>query len=160
MQGARTQWPHRRRPPRSKENLFWQSIVNSTNPAMFEAYLAQFPNGVFRALAEARLAELRAPADNVPGGAVSRRADAAGSPATGFRSTGGRDAPRRPGEGDGSGITTPSESSAQILKRSTKVINSTVLSFVVEPPAATLNNVRYARFRRLISTLAMTTECQ
>ena len=78
--------------------MFWQSIVNSTNPAMFEAYLAQFPNGVFRALAEARLAELRAPADNVPGGAVSRRADAAGSPATGFRSTGGRDAPRRPGE--------------------------------------------------------------
>ena len=81
-----------------QENLFWQSVMNSTNPAMFEAYLAQFPNGVFRALAEARLAELRAPADNVPGGAVSRRADAAGSPATGFRSTGGRDAPRRPGE--------------------------------------------------------------
>ena len=81
-----------------QENLFWQSVMNSTNPAMFEAYLAQFPSGVFRALAEARLAELRAPADNVPGGAVSRRADAAGSPATGFRSTGGRDAPRRPGE--------------------------------------------------------------
>ena len=81
-----------------QETVFWQSIVNSTNPAMFEAYLAQFPNGVFRALAEARLAELRAPADNVPGGAVSRRADAAGSPATGFRSTGGRDAPRRPGD--------------------------------------------------------------
>ncbi len=81
-----------------QENLFWQSVMNSTNPAMFEAYLAQFPTGVFRALAEARLAELRAPADNVPGGAVSRRADAAGSPASGFRSTGGRDAPRRPGE--------------------------------------------------------------
>ena len=81
-----------------QETVFWQSIVNSTNPAMFEAYLAQFPNGVFRALAEARLAELRAGADNVPGGAVSRRADADGSPATGFRSTGGRDAPRRPGD--------------------------------------------------------------
>ena len=81
-----------------QETVFWQSVMNSTNPAMFEAYLAQFPNGVFRALAEARLAELRAPADNVPGGAASRRADAAGSPATGFRSTGGRDAPRRPGE--------------------------------------------------------------
>ena len=81
-----------------QETVFWQSIVNSTNPAMFEAYLAQFPNGVFRALAEARLAELRAGADNVPGGAVSRRADAARSPASGFRSTGGRDAPRRPGD--------------------------------------------------------------
>ena len=27
--------------------MFWQSIMNSTNPADFEAYLAQFPNGVF-----------------------------------------------------------------------------------------------------------------
>ena len=35
-----------------QENLFWQSILNSTNPAEFEAYLAQFPNGVFRGLAE------------------------------------------------------------------------------------------------------------
>ena len=39
--------------------VFWQSIANSTNPVEFEAYLAQFPNGVFRALAEARLASLR-----------------------------------------------------------------------------------------------------
>ena len=29
-----------------QENLFWQSIMNSTNPTMFEAYLEQFPNGV------------------------------------------------------------------------------------------------------------------
>ena len=48
-----------------QENIFWQSIVDSTNPAMFEAYLAQFPNGVFRALAEVRLAELRAPGSNL-----------------------------------------------------------------------------------------------
>ena len=27
------------------EGLFWQSIVNSTNPADFEAYLEQFPDG-------------------------------------------------------------------------------------------------------------------
>ncbi len=48
-------------PPASAEleGLFWQSIMNSTNPAEFEAYLAQFPNGVFRALAQARLAALR-----------------------------------------------------------------------------------------------------
>lgn len=38
------------------EVVFWQSIANSTNPVEFEAYLAQFRNGVFRALAEARLA--------------------------------------------------------------------------------------------------------
>ena len=55
-------------PPASAEleGLFWQSIMNSTNPAEFEAYLAQFPNGVFRALAEARLAALRAPANDPP----------------------------------------------------------------------------------------------
>ena len=44
-----------------QENLFWQSIMNSANPAEFEAYLMQFPNGVFRALAQARLAALRVP---------------------------------------------------------------------------------------------------
>ena len=38
-----------------QENLFWQSIVNSTDPADFEAYLEVFPNGVFRRLAENRL---------------------------------------------------------------------------------------------------------
>ena len=54
------------RPPRQvpaataeQENLFWQSIVDSPNPAEFEAYLSQFPTGVFRALAEARLSALR-----------------------------------------------------------------------------------------------------
>ena len=35
--------------------------MNSTNPAEFEAYLAQFPNGVFNALARARLAALQSP---------------------------------------------------------------------------------------------------
>ena len=42
-----------------QENLFWQSIMNSTNPAEYEAYIEQFPNGVFRALAQIRLSELR-----------------------------------------------------------------------------------------------------
>ena len=37
------------------ENLFWQSIVNSTNPADFEDYLRQFPTGVFARLARNRL---------------------------------------------------------------------------------------------------------
>ena len=80
-----------------QESLFWQSIVNSENAADFEAYLSQFPNGVFRALAENRLAELRASADNAPGGGVSRRADTAGSPGSASRPAGGADAPRRPG---------------------------------------------------------------
>ena len=46
--------------PTELEGLFWQSIVNSTNPADFEAYLAQFPNGVFRVLAQNRLSALGA----------------------------------------------------------------------------------------------------
>ena len=43
------------------DGLFWQSIEDSTNPADFEAYLAQFPGGVFWALAENRLAAMIAP---------------------------------------------------------------------------------------------------
>jgi hypothetical protein len=42
-----------------REALFWESIKDSTNPAMFEAYLKQYPGGVFAGLARAKLAELR-----------------------------------------------------------------------------------------------------
>ena len=87
--------------------MFWQSIANSTNPVEFEAYLAQFPNGVFRALAEARLAALRSPAGNAHA-AASRPSGGVGSPVSGTRvsDTGGAafgagaagDAPRRPGD--------------------------------------------------------------
>ena len=50
----------------SQENLFWQSIMNSTTAADFEAYLRQFPNGIFRVLAQNRLAALRGPASDPP----------------------------------------------------------------------------------------------
>ena len=56
------------------ELVFWQSIANSTDPADFEAYLAQFPNGVFAALARNRLTALRRElpgAAGIPGPAVS-----------------------------------------------------------------------------------------
>ena len=96
-------------PPASAEVevVFWQSIANSTNPVEFEAYLAQFPNGVFRALAEARLAALRSPANAAPA-AVGRPAGGVGSPASGSRVSGAGgaafggaavvDAPRRAGD--------------------------------------------------------------
>ena len=42
-------------PTPEQENIFWQSIVDSTDPADFESYLQQFPNGVFRSLAQNRL---------------------------------------------------------------------------------------------------------
>lgn len=41
------------------ELLFWESIKDSSNPAVFEAYLQQFPNGVFAGLAQAKLDELK-----------------------------------------------------------------------------------------------------
>ena len=65
--------------------MFWQSIVNSTNPAVFEAYLEQFPNGVFRALAQVRLAEMREPA--------ARRSACGGRAARGWNWFTGRPAP-------------------------------------------------------------------
>ena len=82
----------------AQENLFWQSIMNSTNPAEFEAYLAQFPNGVFRALALARLAALGSAAADPPG-ASGTRAGGAGSPAVGSRVSGGRVSGTAPGSG-------------------------------------------------------------
>ena len=84
-----------------QENLFWQSVMNSTNPAEFEAYLAQFPNGVFRALAETRLAALGAPGGGTgvggPGSpAPGRPSVGASAPVSGLASAG--DLPLRPGE--------------------------------------------------------------
>ncbi|MDE0004562.1 MAG: SUMF1/EgtB/PvdO family nonheme iron enzyme [Rhodospirillaceae bacterium] len=41
-----------------QENLFWQSISDSENPADFQAYLEQFPNGVFARVARNRMTAL------------------------------------------------------------------------------------------------------
>ena len=64
------------------EDLFWQSIANSENPAEFEAYLAQFPNGVFRNLAQNRLSALQSPS-GIPARVSGRPANIDGSPAGG-----------------------------------------------------------------------------
>lgn len=42
------------------EVVFWQSIADSTDPADFRAYLAQWPEGVFAPLAHNRLSRLEA----------------------------------------------------------------------------------------------------
>ncbi len=42
-----------------REVVFWQSILSSSRPEDFEAYLDQFPSGNFAPLARNRLAELR-----------------------------------------------------------------------------------------------------
>ena len=79
------------------EVVFWQSIANSTNPVEFEAYLAQFPSGVFQALAEARLAVLRSPGGKATPAARSG-VGGAGSPlGAGTRVAAGVDARPRPG---------------------------------------------------------------
>ena len=90
------------------EGLFWQSIMNSTNPAEFEAYLRRFPNGLFSELAQARVAALRQPAGSAPaatgtrvGGAGSPGASGSrfsGAPAPAFGTAAGGDVRRRPGE--------------------------------------------------------------
>ena len=45
-----------------REALFWMSIKDSTDPAAFEAYLKQYPQGTFAALARQRLASASQPA--------------------------------------------------------------------------------------------------
>jgi hypothetical protein len=46
-------------PNRSIELAFWQSIQSSARPADFKAYLQQFPDGAFAALAKNRLSALQ-----------------------------------------------------------------------------------------------------
>ncbi|MCX7364620.1 MAG: peptidoglycan-binding domain-containing protein, partial [Alphaproteobacteria bacterium] len=50
----------------------WNAVAPSTNPAMFEAFLAQFPRGVFAPMARVRLDELKAQTS----GEARRRAEA------------------------------------------------------------------------------------
>jgi len=45
-----------------REGLFWLSIKDSTDPAAFEAYLKQYPQGTFAPLARQRLASVSQPA--------------------------------------------------------------------------------------------------
>ena len=78
----------------AQENLFWQSIMNSTNPAEYEAYLAQFPNGVFRVLAQIRLAALRDTVGDPPAAEV--RVSASSAPDS--QVTAGGEAHQQPGE--------------------------------------------------------------
>lgn len=41
------------------ELAFWDTVKNSDNPAMYDAYLEQYPEGAFAVLAKVRLAELK-----------------------------------------------------------------------------------------------------
>ncbi len=41
------------------ETLYWESIMNSTNPAVFEAYLKKYPKGEFSEIAQIKIADLK-----------------------------------------------------------------------------------------------------
>ncbi len=51
--------PTPRAPSNTAELAFWQSVQNSKRISDFEAYLTQFPKGVFAPLAQSRIAALR-----------------------------------------------------------------------------------------------------
>ena len=70
------------------ESLFWQSVMNSTNPADFEAYLQQFPNGVFRTLAQNRQAALRGAAGGSSSAPAGSRVGGTRIPTSGSRVSG------------------------------------------------------------------------
>ena len=55
-----------RRIAADKELLFWESVKDSEHAADFEAYLEQFPDGTYEALARNRLARLTGKQDKKP----------------------------------------------------------------------------------------------
>lgn len=46
-------------PAIDKEAMFWQSVQNSENVDLYEAYLSQYPTGTFAILAKVKIAELK-----------------------------------------------------------------------------------------------------
>jgi len=48
-------------PAPDRESLFWMSIKDGSDPAAFEAYLKQYPNGAFASLARQRMASVTQP---------------------------------------------------------------------------------------------------
>jgi hypothetical protein len=50
--------------PKAIELTFWETVKDSTNPEMYEAYLEKYPDGEFAILAKAKLAELNAEASS------------------------------------------------------------------------------------------------
>ncbi|WP_421839330.1 hypothetical protein [Novosphingobium sp.] len=51
------------------ELTYWQSVESGNDPALYEAYLAQYPNGTFAAVARVKLVKLRPLAASAPASA-------------------------------------------------------------------------------------------
>jgi adenylate cyclase len=54
--------------PKAIELAFWETVKDSTNAEMYEAYVEKYPEGEFVRLAEAKLAELSRSAKGTPSG--------------------------------------------------------------------------------------------
>ena len=72
--------PAQAAPAVDKELIFWDAIKNSENPGEYEAYLAQYPNGTFSALAKARVASLKAKQEPAQAPAPAQQQVAAATP--------------------------------------------------------------------------------
>jgi hypothetical protein len=52
-------------PSKDEDMLFWQSVRNSDDPALFDAYLKTFPNGIFALIAKRKIETLKQKKGNV-----------------------------------------------------------------------------------------------
>src|SRR5260370_32534711 len=67
--------------PSAAELLFWETIRSSTNPADFEEYLKQYPNGKFTGLARIR-AQAKPAAQTAPSSPSAASAPQTAAPPT------------------------------------------------------------------------------
>ena len=65
-----------------KEALYWRSIKDSNNPAFYQAYLDQFPTGVFAGLARAKMAAITPPPPVAPAPSIRSTPSPSLSPPT------------------------------------------------------------------------------
>ena len=63
--------------PEAMEYAAWMAIASTNDPAVLEAFLKRFPNGVYADIARAKIAELRGKAERETREAEARRAAAA-----------------------------------------------------------------------------------
>jgi len=84
--------------PEQFELAFWNSVRDSTHAGDYEAYLKAYPKGRFAALAQARIARLRAPAGAAAAGTAAGTAarPAAGPAAAGTAPARAKAAPTKP----------------------------------------------------------------
>ena len=56
---------HQSTPSKDEDMLFWQSVSDSNDPALFDAYLKTFPNGIFAPIAKRKIETFKQKKGNV-----------------------------------------------------------------------------------------------